>query len=184
MCSCLCHVALRDKHVATQVGVKADERFTRGDVQQLQRGIVLLLVQSHGGQAQNRKHSQFLGRRIVLRPLQPLRRRFQISRVTLGLGKNECRHGAIGRTRVLGNDLVAHVSNLVHVALCHGLFEFDELQRRLLHLCALVMFPSLCASDADHECDGRRDHQAAVVAPERLERIDLFLLFQVINCHC
>ena len=180
---CLIFFTLRRQNVATTVLYQGGKFGRHSGRQCLGRIVIGFGVHLHTGQAQAGNRYQF---RILAFIHSPLQRSFGLIRFLLLDGHPCCQqstlHGKGGASVVL-LEVRKSPCSLVELTVAHGTVEFfiqaSRSQAALL-LPVLVAVPGSIGTENQHEHPG---DQVAVLLPEVLELIQLFLLFVVVGRH-
>jgi len=164
------------------MGIERRKRLAVFCIQQRERLVVLLLVEPDAGQPQACKRGGLIVPGLVDGPKQPGRRRCRVAVVVTGLGQQQRSHRAVGGRTVLVDDLGAEAASLRNIVLAYRLLELAEQYRSLLRLTVLIVIPALHSGKGGQRQKCQRDDQRAVLLPELLECIQLFLFFKI-ECH-
>ncbi len=181
--TCLACASRRGEDVASQVFVHAGERLVVLRIERAERVVVLLLVELQRCEA----HTSNLLELILGVPVDHI---VELRGRACGVAgiEQELRHEQRAAWRVTGAaELLFELSDgflrLGHVVRLDGAADRGIEDRRLVRLPALPPAPRLHREDAERDGDGDTGNQVAPLVPPGLEVVNLFLFFEIVDCH-
>jgi hypothetical protein len=169
--------------ITALIGVEARKRFAVFRVQHLQRLVVLLVVEHQLRQAIAGNFLQFLFVGTVDHPLQLGPGRRGVSGIVLHFREQECRAWRVAGAAVLAGELARCFPGLRDIVGARGLRYGVEQHRRLFGLPCGPPAPALHGGRGDARDHEHGGHGVAPAGPPRLQVVQLFLFFEIVDCH-
>ena len=173
-------LALRQQDVAAPVVGQGDELGPAGDgVDLLERFFVLLRVEQEAGETQAGDRAVLVVARLVGHPGEAGARGVVLAFLGGDAGGDQAGLVREGRARIALLHVGEDPRRAIAVAGLGGAVELVVERAGFRALVALVQIPAVPGGEAAEHQDEQPGDEVAVLFPERLQLIELFLLFEV-----